>query len=85
MRITLLNIPRVLFQKDRAISNQLFFSTDHALTENLICSNDKKSLKIAKGNQNPYIEDEQKTQWPKEIVQKDEQRSTKQHLKLKIE
>ena len=32
---------------------------------------DKKSLKIP-SNQNPYIEDEQTTQWPKEKVQKDE-------------
>jgi hypothetical protein len=32
----------------------------------------KKSLKIPKGgNQNPYIEEEQTTQWPKEEVQKD--------------
>jgi hypothetical protein len=28
------------------------------------------------GNQNPYFEDEQTTQWPKEKVQKDKQRST---------
>jgi hypothetical protein len=28
------------------------------------------------GNQNPYIEEEQTTQWPKEKVQKDKQRST---------
>jgi hypothetical protein len=28
-------------------------------------------------NQNPYIEEEQTTQWPKEKVQKDKQRSTK--------
>jgi hypothetical protein len=27
----------------------------------------KKSLKIPKGNQNPYIEEEQRTQWPKEL------------------
>ena len=33
---------------------------------------------IQRGNQNPYIEEEQKTQWPKEKVQKDKQRSTKQ-------
>jgi hypothetical protein len=38
-----------------------------------------KSLKILKGgNQNPYIEEEQTTQWPKEKVQNDKQRSTKQ-------
>ena len=31
------------------------------------------------GNQNPYIEEEQTTQWPKEKVQKDKQRSTKHY------
>jgi hypothetical protein len=30
-----------------------------------------------RGNQNPYIEEEQTTQWPKEKVQKDKQGSTK--------
>jgi hypothetical protein len=30
-----------------------------------------------RGNQNPYIEEEQTTQWPKEKVQKDKLRSTK--------
>jgi hypothetical protein len=38
-----------------------------------------------RGNQNPYIEEEQTTQWPKEKVQKDKQRSTKHTYKLKIE
>jgi hypothetical protein len=34
----------------------------------------KKSLKIPKGGkQNPEIEEEQTTQWPKEKVQKDKQ------------
>ena len=37
------------------------------------------------GNQNLYIEEELTTQWPKEKVQKDKQRSTKIHIKLKIE
>jgi hypothetical protein len=37
----------------------------------------KKSLKISKGaNQNPYIEEGQTTQYPKEKVQKEKQRST---------
>jgi len=37
-----------------------------------------KSLKIPKGgNQNPHIEEEQTTQWPKENKQKDKQRSIK--------
>jgi hypothetical protein len=43
-----------------------------------------KSLKIPKGgNQKPHIEEEQTTQWPKEKVQKDKQRSTKHTYKTK--
>ena len=41
-------------------------------------------MKIPKGgNQNPYIEEEQTTQWPKEKGQKDKQRSTKHTYKTK--
>ena len=41
-------------------------------------------MKITKGgNQNPYIEEEQTRQWPKEKVQKDKQRSTKHTYKTK--
>ena len=36
-----------------------------------------------RGNQNPYIEEEQTTQWQKENVQKDKQRSTKHTYKTK--
>jgi hypothetical protein len=36
-----------------------------------------------RGNQKPYIEEEQTTQWPKEKVQKDKQRSTKHTYKTK--
>jgi len=43
----------------------------------------EKSLKISKGNQNPYIEEEQTTQWPKVKVQKDKQRSTKHTYETK--
>ena len=42
-----------------------------------------KSLKISKGNQNAYIEEEQTTQGTKEKVQKDKQRSTKHTHKTK--
>jgi hypothetical protein len=35
-----------------------------------------------RGNQNPYIEEEQTTQWPKEKGQKDKQRSTKHTHKI---
>jgi hypothetical protein len=37
------------------------------------------------GNQNPYIEEEQTTQWPNEKVQKDTQRSTKHTQKTKYQ
>ena len=41
-------------------------------------------MKIPKGgNQNPYIKEEQTTQWPKEKAQKDKQRSTKHAHKTK--
>ena len=35
----------------------------------------RKVRRYRRGNQNPYIEEEQTTQWPKEKVQKDKQRS----------
>ena len=41
-------------------------------------------MKIPKGgNQHPYIEEEQTTQWPKEKLQKNKQRSTKHTYKTK--
>ena len=41
-------------------------------------------MKIPKGgNQNPHIEEEQTTQWPKEKVKKDKKRSTKHTHKPK--
>ena len=42
----------------------------------------RRVWKYQRGNQNPYIE-EQTTQWPKEKVQKDKQRSTKHTYKTK--
>jgi hypothetical protein len=37
----------------------------------------RRVWRYQKGNQNPYIEEGQTTQWPKEKGQKDKQRSTK--------
>jgi hypothetical protein len=37
----------------------------------------RRAWRYQRSNQNPYIEEEQTTQWPKEKVQKDKQRSTK--------
>ena len=43
----------------------------------------RKVWRYQRGNQNPYIEDEQTTQWPKGKVQKGKQRSTKHTYKAK--
>ena len=43
----------------------------------------RRVWRYQRGNQNPYIEEEQRTQWPKENVQKDKQRSTKHTHKAK--
>ena len=52
----------------------------------IMCVNSKISLTIPKGdNQNPYIEEEQTPQWPKEKVQKTNNDLLNIHIKLKIE
>jgi hypothetical protein len=43
----------------------------------------RRVWRYQRGNQNPYIEEEQTTQWPKEKVQKDKQRLTKHTYKTK--
>ena len=43
----------------------------------------RRVWKYQKGNQNPYMVEEQTTQWPKEKEQKDKQRSTKHTYKTK--
>jgi hypothetical protein len=43
----------------------------------------RRVWRYQRGNQNPYIEEKQTTQWPKEKVQKDKQRSTKHTYKTK--
>jgi hypothetical protein len=40
-------------------------------------SSESVYLRYQRGNQNPYIEEEQTTQWPKEKVQKDKERSAR--------
>ena len=37
----------------------------------------RRVWRYQRGNQNPYIKEEQTTQWTKEKVQKDKQRSTR--------
>ena len=43
----------------------------------------RRVWRYQRGNQKSYIEEEQTTQWPKEKVQKDKQRSTKHTYKTK--
>jgi hypothetical protein len=43
----------------------------------------RRAWRYQRGNQNPYIEEEQTAQSPKEKVQKDKQRSTKHTYKTK--
>jgi hypothetical protein len=43
----------------------------------------RRVWRYQRGNQNPYIEEEQTTQWPKEKVQEDKQRSTKHTYRTK--
>ena len=42
----------------------------------------RRVWRYQRGNHNPYIEEEQTIQWPKEKVQKDRQRSTKHSYKI---
>jgi len=43
----------------------------------------RRVTRYQRGNQNPYIEEEQTTQWPKEKVQKDKQWAIKHTYKTK--
>ena len=57
--------------------------TDVHTCENLKILSGRRVWRYQRGNQNSYIEEEQTTQWPKEKVQKDKQRSTKHTHKIK--
>ena len=59
---------------------------DESYSRNELCALNFISTRVwryQRGNQNPYIEEEQTTQWPKEKVQTDKQRSTKHTYKTK--
>ena len=49
----------------------------------ILLSNHVTIRRYQRGNQNPHIAEEQTTQWPKDIVQKDKQQSTKHTHKTK--
>ena len=66
-------------QREKEQTTNITQQTKDRATRTLL----KKSLKIPKGQSETYIEKEQTTQWPKEKVQKDKQRSTKHAYKTK--
>jgi hypothetical protein len=86
--------PPVLVRFDSKASHEDLITTMHAIaclcTPNMSLQ-DMLSMLLPirrvwgyqRGNQNPYIEEEQTTQWPREKVQKDKQRSTKHTHKSK--
>jgi hypothetical protein len=60
------------------------FDYEHSLFQKqVVCTTLRRVWRYQRGNQNPYIEEEQTTQWPKEKVQKAKQRSTKHTYKTK--
>ena len=65
------------------------FQSNVAGVKIVSCAQSFRSINIRRvwrnqrGNQNPYIEEKQTTQWSKEKVQKDKQRSTKHTYKTK--
>jgi hypothetical protein len=54
------------------------------LTIIMSCIKSRRVWRCERDNQNPYIEEKQTTQWPKEKVQKYKQRSTKHTYKTKV-
>ena len=53
------------------------------LYDSVVPSTARRVWRYQRGNQNPYIEEERTTQWPKEKVQKDKERPTKHTYKTK--
>ena len=60
-----------------------YMNSCHTTLSYMNCRHIRRVWRYQRGNQNPYIEEQQTTQWPKEKVQKDKQRSTKPIYKTK--
>jgi hypothetical protein len=60
-----------------------FSSIPNWITSLVVRIKVRRVWRYQRGNQIPYIEEEQTTYWPKEKVQKDKQRSTKHTYKSK--
>jgi len=81
------NILQYHIQNHVCIVSERIHGIKQKTEQNVIIYNDIKiSTRVwryQRGNQNPYIEEEQTTQWPKVKVHKDKQRSTKHTHKAK--
>jgi hypothetical protein len=73
----------IIWFRHVCLDNQMFeiWQTRFSLFNFVILS--RRAWRYQRGNQNPYIEEEQATQWPKGKVQKDKQRSAKHTHKTK--
>ena len=68
----------------KCCSNASGVNVNDILYQSNVSMSTKKSLKYQRGNQNPYIEEDQKTQGSKDKVQQKKQRSTKDIYKTKV-
>jgi hypothetical protein len=57
--------------------------SNYIRSENVVKEEFEDTKMYQRGNHNPYIKEEQTTQWPKEKGQKDKQQSTKYTHKAK--
>jgi hypothetical protein len=57
--------------------------SNYIRSENVVKEEFEDTKMYQRGNHNPYIKEEQTTQWPKEKGQKDKQQSTKHTHKTK--
>ena len=71
LRIWVLHLPRLSPDLRRALCKAISSAMKRG------------TRRYQRGNQNPFIEEEQAPQWPKEKVQKDKQRPTKHTHKTK--
>ena len=76
--------PYIIYYVNKKLSRPITLSTTYVFCRTKVCVRALRRVwRYQSGNQNPYFEEEQTTQWPKEKVQKDKQRSTKHTHKIK--
>jgi CHAT domain-containing protein len=71
-------------EKSRRVSHQnMVQHEDQTKVMVTVTSKQRRVWRYQRDNQNLYIQEEQTTQWPKEKIEKDKQRSTKHTHKTK--